>query len=216
MNDQQMIRNPWGVAVYGADSVKAKPDLVRIRFRVIRVEKDPTASFTLVNEEVRAVREVLRRHGVPDSRVDRSRLDLKSDWEWAGNRRQFLGYQCQASFTVESTELDGVQPLLVDLISAGANEIDGVDFDVTNKPQLRARAREQAVQAARRKAELYAAAAGVKLGPVMHLEDVDPESGRVERYRGHGAGPDTSEESLAPGHVVVSAAVVLGFSILAQ
>ena len=141
MNDQQMIRNPWGISVYGADSVKAKPDLVRIRFRVARVEKDPTAAFALVNEEVKAVREVLRRHGVPDSRVDRSRLDLKSDWEWNSNRRQFRGYQCQAQFTVESTELDGMQTLLIDLITAGANEIDAVDFDVTGKPELRARAR---------------------------------------------------------------------------
>ena len=30
----QMIERPWGVAAYGAASVKAMPDLVRVRFKV--------------------------------------------------------------------------------------------------------------------------------------------------------------------------------------
>lgn len=104
-----------------------------------------------------------------------------------------------------------MQQLLVDLVTAGANEIERVDFDVAAKPELRARARREAVAAARRKAELYAEAAGIRLGPVIHIDDVDPEHLGFER--GHGGGAATSAEDLAPGHVVVSAAVVLGFAI---
>lgn len=161
----------------------------------------------------RAVRQALRDHDVPDAAVDRSRLDLKSAWDGYGEDRRFLGYQCQASFSVESANLDDVQPLLVDLVSAGANEIDAVDFDVTAKAELRAQARAEAVKAARRKAELYADAAGVRLGAVVHIDDVDPEQVGYERYRGHGVGGAASGEDLAPGHVVVSAAVILGFAI---
>jgi hypothetical protein len=64
-----------------------------------------------------------------------------------------------------------------------------------------------------RKTELYAGAAGVRLGAVIHIDDVDPDQVGFERYRGHGAGGASSAEDLAPGHVVVSAAVILGFSI---
>lgn len=209
----QMIERPWGVTAYGAASMKAMPDLVRIRFRVVRVEQTPSAAFAAASDAVHAVRQALRDHGVPDAAVDRSRLDLKSSWDGYGKERRFLGYQCQASFSVESGNLDDAQPLLVDLVSAGANEIDAVEFDVTAKGDLRARARSEAVKAARRKAELYADAAGVRLGAVIHIDDVDPEQVGHERYRGHGAGGAASAEDLAPGHVVVSAAVVLGFSI---
>jgi uncharacterized protein YggE len=103
--------------------------------------------------------------------------------------------------------------MLVDLVEAGANEIDSVDFDVTSKGEMRAEARRQAVQAARRKAELYAEAAGVRLGAVVHIDDVDPETVGHERYRSHAAGGAAADQDLAPGHVVVSAAVILGFSI---
>jgi uncharacterized protein len=209
----QLIERPWGVTSYGAASVKAMPDVVRARFRVVRVEQTPSGAFAAAAEAVHAVRQTLRDHGVADSAVERSRLDLKSSWSGYGPDRVFLGYQCQASFAMESDRLDIVQRLLDDVVGAGANEIEAVDFDVTTKAEMRAEARRQAVAAARRKAELYADAAGVRLGTVVHIDDVDPENVGHERYRGHGSGGEASAQDLAPGHVVVSAAVILGFSI---
>lgn len=208
----QLIERPWGVAAYGAASVKAMPDLARIRFKVVRLEQTPAQSFAQASDSVRAVREALRGHGIPDRAVQRSHLGLKSLWSFGADRK-FLGYQCQASFAVECSDLDQVQQLLIDLVQAGANEIEGVDFDVTAKADLRASARRQAVAAARAKAELYAQAAGARLGPVMHIDDVDPERAGAELYRARGTGDEASAQDLAPGHVVVSAAVMLGFAI---
>jgi uncharacterized protein len=210
----QMVEQPWGVAAYGAASVKAVPDLVMVRFKVIHLEKTPAGSFARASTSVHAVREVLRRHGVSDAGVERSRLGLRSSWNFTGGRREFLGYECTAAFAIQSGDLDDVQQLLVDLVDAGANEIEGVDFDVAAKADMRAEARRKAVGAARDKAALYAEAAGARLGPVVHIDDVDPESTRAERYRGHSyVGGEAAAEDLAPGHVVVTAAVIVGFSL---
>jgi uncharacterized protein YggE len=210
----QMIERPWGVAAYGAASVKALPDLVRVRFKVIRLEQTPSAAFEAASDAVRDVRGVLRGREVSDASVEGSRLDLKTVWNYATGMRTFVGYQCQAAFAVESTDLDHVQSLLVDLVAAGANEIEAVEFDVTAKRELRAEARRKAVAAASDKARLYAEAAGVRLGAVLHIEDVDPDQVGVERYRGHGSVPGAaSDQDLAPGHVVVSAAVTIGFAL---
>lgn len=208
----QMVERPWGVTAHGAADVKSKPDLMRARFRVSRTEQTPSDAFAAASDAVRAVRQALRQHDVPDAAVERSRLDLRSSWNY-GSERTFLGYQCEASFSVESGNLDDVQALLVDLVAAGANEIDAVEFDVTGKGELRAEARRQAVVAARRKAELYAEAAAVRLGAVLHIEDVDPDQIAIPHVSSRGVGGAASPEDLAPGHVVVSAAVVLGFSI---
>ena len=70
----QMVERPWGVTAYGAASVKAMPDVVRARFRVIRLEQTPSQAFAVANDAVRAVRAALRQHSVPDSAVERSRL----------------------------------------------------------------------------------------------------------------------------------------------
>lgn len=178
----------------------------------MRLQQTPAKAFASATEAVTAVRRAIREHGVPDASVQRSQLSLKSHWSY-GNERKFLGYQCQASFSVESRDLDDVQQLLVDIVDAGTNEIESVDFDVIDMPGLRAEARRAAVAAARRKAELYAEAAGVRLGAIMHIEDENPEDVRG-LYRSHSAARmEASEEDLAPGHVVVTAAVTLGFAI---
>ena len=209
----QMIERPWGITAFSTASVQAPPDLARLRFKVSRLEQIPARAFEVTSQAVGEVRRVVREHGVPDGSVRRSQLSLANEWSY-GNERKFLGYQCQASFVVESRELDGVQQLLVDVVAAGANELHSVSFDVIDKPSLRAEARREAVAAARRKAQLYAEAAGVKLGAVLHIDDVDPDTLGEEAYRSRSsARSEAAAQDFVPGQVVVSAAVILGFAI---
>lgn len=209
----QMVEHPWGISAFGAASVKAMPDLVRVRFKIVRVEQAPAAAFEAARAAVGAVRGALREHGIADTAVEGSRLDLKTATEYVNGTTKFVGYRCQAAFAVESGALDDVESLLVDVVTAGANEIESVDFDVIAKRELRAEARRKAVAAAREKADLYAEAAGVRLGAVVHIEDVDPEQPGASRYRGHAEAAAATAQDLAPGHIVVSAAMIIGYTV---
>ncbi|WP_433200715.1 SIMPL domain-containing protein [Dactylosporangium sp. CS-047395] len=85
---------------------------------------------------------------------------------------------------------------------------------MTAKRELRAAARQQAVAAARVKAEVYADAAGVRLGAVLHVEDVDADSPHAQRFRTHAsAAAEALAANLAPGHVIVTAAAIVGYAI---
>ena len=55
------------------------------------------------------------------------------------------------------------------LVGAGANEIGGINFMVSQASKLLDEAREKAVADARRKAEIYAKAAGVTLGAPLSI-----------------------------------------------
>ena len=72
---------------------------------------------------------------------------------------------------------------------------------------------DKAVKAARAKVDLYAEAAGVRIGGLLHIEDVDPEQPGTSRYRSHAEAAATTAQDLAPGHIVVSAAVILGYAV---
>ncbi|TXS48097.1 DUF541 domain-containing protein [Streptomyces sp. uw30] len=209
----ETINEPWGLSVFGAGSVRAEPQLVRVKLGVEVLEPAPDRAFQEAGTAVTRLREVLRRHGIPDSSVSRSRLRLSSEYGHADGARKFLGYLCQAQYVVETEALDDLQQLIVEAVEAGARSIDSVEFDVHDKPALRDEARRRAVAAARRKAEVYTEAAGVPLGTVVHIQDVDSESYQFRQYRGHGGGGGSSAGDLAPGMVEVSAGVVLGFSL---
>lgn len=94
-----------------------------------------------------------------------------------------------------------------------ADEILGVDYDTSRTQELRVEARTQAVAAATAKAALYAEAAGVTLGPVVHVEDVDHNSAPVPMYRLAASAADGGSTDFAPGQLTVAASVALGFSI---
>lgn len=86
-------------------------------------------------------------------------------------------------FVIELRQLDILETVLVDGVEAGANHVDGVEFDVGTKKELRTQAR---------------TAAGIRLGPVVHIKDVD--SDRVQNsHRGHGQPGGGGEGDLAPG-----------------
>ncbi|MFD9289505.1 SIMPL domain-containing protein [Streptomyces sp. NPDC060030] len=187
-------------------------DLARLRVAISQTKNKPGEAFAATRAGVNRIREVLRGHEVPETAVSTSRLNLSSQWSY-GNDRTFLGYECTASFVIELRELDTLESVLVDVVDAGANEVQGVEFDVRAKRELRARARTAAVAAAREKAALYAEAAEVHLGPVIHIKDVDAEP--MQSYRSHSSHQGGGAEGdLTPGRVTVSAGVVLGLSLI--
>ncbi|MGW6742679.1 SIMPL domain-containing protein [Streptomyces sp. NPDC055025] len=215
MNGTQSIDAPWGVSVFGAASVDAVPDVARLRVAIKQMRQKPGEAFEVTRTAVNRIRDAVRGHGIPDAAVSTSRLNLESSWTY-GNERTFRGYECTASFVVELRELDILETVLVDIVEAGANQVDGVEFDVSTKKELRAQARTAAVAAAREKAVLYTEAAGVRLGPVIHIKDVDSEQ-MWNSHHGHGhgrGGGGDGEGDLAPGKVSVSAGVLVGFSII--
>jgi hypothetical protein len=57
------------------------------------------------------------------------------------------------------------------LVAAGANDIGGIQFMVSHASKLLDDARTQAVADARRKAEIYAKAAGVTLGAPLSISE---------------------------------------------
>jgi uncharacterized protein YggE len=206
------ITQPWGVSSFGQSDIHAEPDYAVLQVAINRLHNKPKSSLEAAKAAASAVRTTVRRRGVSDDGVTSSRTSVQSAWDGYGAGRKFLGHQCRVEFAVRSADLDQVDQILIDVVDAGADEIISVKYDTSMKPELRAQARRDAVDAAQRKAALYAEAAGVSLGPVVHIEDVDPEQLRMESHRGGGGGAGESGD-LAPGRVTVSAAVQVGFSL---
>lgn len=171
--------------------------------------------FDVVRTAVARVRQAVRAHDIPDSAVHASQLNLASSWQVAKGERVFEAYACSVSFSIELSEVNTLESVLVDLVEAGVDQVDRVEFDVRAKPRLRAEARSAAVAAAREKAARYAVAAGVRLGPVAHFKDVDPNLLRGHRSNDYHAASAGEDGYLLPGNVSVSAGVVLGCSLVA-
>jgi uncharacterized protein YggE len=209
---------PCGVKVFGSAILRVEPDVASLQFAVGRQAKQPKDAFRETHQAVKGVRAYLGQIKAGD--VAASHITLTRTYEYNSGRQKPSDYYAKVSFNVLLTDLNRMEEVLVGVVDAGANEIGAVEFRTTRLKEHRAEARRRAVTAAREKAENYCRAAGMLLGPVVSLEDVHPGT-----LRGSGEGSTSNEapsddagpeRALAPGSIVVGAAVSLVFAIVAD
>jgi len=216
MNNTQAIKNPLGVTVFGSAVLRVEPDIASLRFTVSRLEKQPKDAFAATQKAVQKVRDYLNKADIDE--VGSSRITLSQSFRYIGGEDKLLGYKAEVGFHLLLTDLVRTEEILVGVVDAGVNKIDAVDFQTTHLKELRAKARHRAVVAAREKAKIYCEAAGMKLGAVLHIEDVNPE--QLRGREGHivreiSPDDDGPIKAFDPGSIVVGGAVMVAFALAA-
>ena len=84
---------------------------------------------------------------------------------------RITGYEVRNTVTVKVRDLTKLGGVLDTAVTEGSNQIDGLTFDIAKKDELLKEARKKALADARAKADLYAEAAGVKLGRLRELSE---------------------------------------------
>jgi hypothetical protein len=114
----------------------------------------------------------LKAAGIAEKDVQTSRLSLQP--QYAPNRpgpSPVVGYRASNRVTIKVRDVSKVAGVIDTLVGAGANEIGGINFMVSQASKLLDEARDKAVADARRKAEIYARAAGVTLGAPLSISE---------------------------------------------
>lgn len=212
----QSIQRPHGVNVFGSCLLRVEPDYASLRFTVSRTAEEPRRAIEDARAGVKQVRAILTDRGVADRDVQASRVGLGLAFDGYGEARRAIGYRAAHSFQAMLRDLTVIEELLIELVAAGAFEIDSVSYKTSRLKELRAEARRGAVTSARSKAELYAEALGLRLGKAIHIEDVNPDD---MARRSHMpdidlAEHDEAEGATAKGSIVVAAAAMVCFSLL--
>jgi uncharacterized protein YggE len=209
------INHPFGVSVFGSALIRISPDFVTIVSAVSRIEQKPKDSFSKAREGAREASDFLRRSNVQEYGL--ARIVLSKEFRFASGEQRFVGYKAKIGITVVLRDLDRVEAVMMGLVDAGVNEISSTTFQTSRLKELRAQVRKMAVEAAREKATLYAAASNVTLGRIIHIEDVNPQ---VLQGRGEGhvqrepvVDDEAETRTLDPGAIEVGAAVLIGFSL---
>jgi uncharacterized protein len=164
------------ISVSGEASVSVPPDLAQIDGGVTTEAKTAREASEANNTTMGKVLLALKGAGIEEKDFQTSRLSLQP--QYAPNRNgpnAIVGYQASNRVTIKLRDVTKVASTIDTLVGAGANSIGGINFMVSAASKLLDDAREQAIADARRKAEIYARAAGVTLGsPVSISEEGAP------------------------------------------
>ncbi len=167
---------PAVISVTGEAQLSAPPDLAVIDGGVTTEAKTAKEASEANNTAMGKVLLALKGAGLPEKDIQTQRLSLQP--QYAANRtgpNAITGYRASNRVSLKLRDISVVASTIDLLVGAGANEIGGINFTVAQPSKLLDEARTQAIADARRKAEIYARAAGVTLGaPVSISEDGAP------------------------------------------
>jgi len=166
------ITPPAVISVTGEASVSVPPDLAQIDGGVTTEAKTAREASEANNAAMGKVLLALKGAGIDEKDFQTSRLSLQP--QYAPNRsgpNAVVGYQASNRVTIKLRDVSKVAGTLDLLVAAGANYIGGINFMVSAASKLLDDAREQAIADARRKAEIYARAAGVTLGSPVSISE---------------------------------------------
>ena len=163
---------PAAISVTGEATVSAAPDLAQIEAGVTSEAKTAREASEANNAAMGKVLQALKGAGIAEKDFQTSRLSLQP--QSAPNRpgpSAIVGYRASNRVTIRLRDVTKLANVIDTLVGAGANDIGGINFMVSNASKLLDEAREQAVADARRKAEIYAKAAGVTLGAPLSISE---------------------------------------------
>jgi uncharacterized protein YggE len=191
------------VTVTGEATVNVAPDTAVIRVGVNSTAKTAREASDANGKQMTAVIAAIKNADIAARDIQTSRLSLQPQYDpnRSGTAR-LLGFQAANQITVNVRDIEKLAGIIDQAITAGANEMSGLEFVVSQQSKLLDQARDEAIVDARRKAELYAKAAGARLGAVVSIsEEGSSPVARPMQMRAAGAPVAPGEQTL---RVVVS------------
>jgi uncharacterized protein len=202
---------PAAISVTGEASVSVPPDLAQVDGGVTSDGKTAREASDANNAAMGKVLLALKGAGIDEKDYQTSRLSLQP--QYAPNRSgpsPVVGYRASNRVTIRVRDMTKVANVIDVLVGAGANEVGGINFMASQASKLLDDAREKAVADARRKADIYAKAAGVTLGEPLSISE---EGSSVPVYRGKMAAPMAAGAQVAQGEETLSVTVSVTWAI---
>jgi len=202
--------------VSGTGRVTLTPDIAYITIGVQTESKDAAQAVSENNTKTQAVINALKDAGVESKDIKTTNFNIypRQEYDDRGKPTGEITYIVNNSVFVTVRALEGIGELLNATVAAGANTIQGIQFDVDDKAEALADAQAKAVENARAQANNLAEAAGVTLGDVLNISTLGVPV-PLPKYEGRVVieAAEAAPVPISPGEMVVSVEVNMVFEI---
>ena len=204
------------IRVSGSGEVAVVPDIAYINIGVHSEAEDVSSALEANNTQATELTEALKAEGIEAKDIQTTNFNV-----YPQTRYDNMGQPVGTSYVVDNTvyitvrDLTKLGKLLDSAISAGANNIYGISFDIADKETVLAQARELAIKDAEAKAQSVAEVAGVTLGQILSIDVSTPTYNQPYFGYGMGGGASRVETSVpvSAGQIVVSYTATLNYAI---
>ncbi len=216
---QTVTQKQTAFSVTGKSSMSTIPDKVELTLGISRKEANIQQAQGKANEIINKINTDLQALGIVKDDIKTQNYTIYPNYDYQQGGQQIIGYSVDISLTVSMTDFEKLNKVVDLATTAGANQVSGVQFKLSEKKEkeVREQARAQAIEDAKENAHELAQLGGMKLGKVINIteEPLNPQfpgplmDAAMERGAG-GGGPTNIE----PGSTTYSYTVTLSYETL--
>lgn len=161
------------ISVTGHGRISAVPDVADVRVGVVVTRPTVGEARRTAAELAGRVLAAVRTIGVEAADIQTETLAVQPEYDYVESGPRLKGQQVSHRYAITVRDLAALAAVIDDALAAGATNLDGVSFRHHDAAAAERAARIAAMADARARAELLATEAGVAVGEVVSIAEVD-------------------------------------------
>ncbi|MEL7236013.1 MAG: SIMPL domain-containing protein [Chloroflexota bacterium] len=207
---------PNTITVIGNGSASGDPDIAEINVGVRTANNEVSAAFDENNQTTNAVISAVQQAGIAEDDINTvSIYAFTRDNNFDPNAAPQISYEVTNDLRIIVRDTSAVGSVIATAVNAGANNIYGLNFRISDEESLEFTAQELAMEHAADQAARYAELAGVELGEIVAISETVGGGGPIP-FAAQGFGGGGGAGGGAPieaGPLTVSVQVQVTYAI---
>ncbi len=208
------------ITVSGESSEQIAPDQAVLSISLVSRDKSLAAAKQHNDKLAEKLVQIAYEYKIPKEKITTSQLYIAPEYNYRpkDNKREFAGYTVNRSLHITIDKLDIHERLLSAIIEAEIDQVNGIDFRLSDPEKHASALRVKAFGNAKAKAAALAQAAGAKLGQALTINTMDvstpiPGPRPMMMAARADAGAEMSVAPSLPGMIELRQAVTVVFGL---
>lgn len=201
------------LAVVGEGKVEIAPDTAFIDMGITvnnaKTVKDAELTINTANNKIISA---LAPFGIKKEHIKTANYSIFPDYSYENNNSKIRGYNGNVTITVKVSDITKTSQIVETATANGANQINGIRYNIDKPEEYRQKAREKAIENARNEAKKLSKMLGLKLGKITNIVETNNPDNQIPPYFQEKAmGGAEGSPIFEPGTQTVSSTVTLYF-----
>lgn len=159
--------------VSGIGKATAVPDTALISLGVTKTANTVSDAQNQTNTAANKIINSLKNLGVEEKNIKTTNYSINPDYQYTNGKQNITGYTATQNLEVKVKPIEKANQVIERSTADGANMIGNVSFVIEDnvRKDLENKARKEAVQDAKERAQSLADAAGIKLGRIIDVQE---------------------------------------------
>jgi uncharacterized protein YggE len=206
-----------GITVQGTGKITIRPDLATISVGIQSQAGSARAAQSQASAAMTKIIAAVKGLGIDDADIASQWVSLQPQYDYNNGGSvppRVVGYQASQTLTVKVRDIEKSGDVIDEAVAAGATQVSGMSFSVSDPTAASAQARTAAIADAKARADALAKAAGVSLGGAISITETSTPISIPYPYMEKGAaGAADVRTPVQPGTTDVEVDVQVTFAI---